>query len=472
MNQQIRNPDDLRANQRLISQIILENEAQLVISHMASGKTGATLDAAVKMLNRLEVNHILVIAPKFVAKSTWPDEVKAWSHTQAISVAVAVGDPITRREAIERRAEITTINTENLQWLAKYIKTIDNWYWDMVIIDESSRFKAGEGRTKATKYKDSAGNTRVRKGGNMTRFGVMTTARRKISRIVELTGTPAPKGLIDLWGQAYLLDQGEALGRDKAEFERRWFDKDKYTHVVTPRPGAEAEILKRLDHLLVTIPQEKVVADPQFVPMMVDLPAAAMQQYKDFERTLYSEPYDVEAVSSGVLANKLLQFANGSLYKEDRSVVHIHDAKLEALQELSDSCGDESLLIFYGFKFDKDRIREIMPDAVVANEYKGDLVGDWNKGRIKRLLAHAASVGHGLNLQYGGHIACWYGLTFSLELWMQANMRLPRPGQTKQVLIYPIVARGTYDERALSILQDREVTQDRIISNFVANMVC
>lgn len=471
MNQQIRNPDDLRSNQRLISQIVEENDAQLVISGMGSGKTGATLDAAVKMLNRLEVNHILVVAPKFVAKSTWPDEVKAWSHTQAISVAVAVGDPITRREAIERRAEITTINTENLQWLAKYIKTIDNWYWDMVIIDESSRFKAGEGRTKATKYKDSEGKTRIRKGGNMTRFGVMTTARRKIKRIVELTGTPAPKGLIDLWGQAYLLDQGEALGRDKAEFERRWFDKCKYTHVVTPRPEAEVEILTRLDHLMVTIPQEKVVPDPIFIPMKVDLPEAAMQHYKEFERTLYSEPHDIEAVSSGVLANKLLQHANGSMYKEDRSVVHIHDAKLEALQELSDSCGDESLLIFYGFKFDKDRIKEIMPGAVVANEYKGDLVGDWNKGRIKRLLAHPASIGHGTNLQYGGHIACWYGLTFSLELWQQANMRLPRPGQKEQVLVYPIVARGTYDERALSILQDREATQDRIISNFVTNMV-
>lgn len=795
MTQPIRSPDDLRANQRLISRIVEENDAQLVISGMGSGKTGATLDAAVKMLNRLEVNHILVIAPKFVAKNTWPDEVKAWSHTQAISVAVAVGDPITRREAIQRRAEITTINTENLQWLAKFIKSVENWYWDMVVIDESPRFKAGEGRTKATKYKDSKGEVKVREGGNMTRFGVMATARRKIKRIVELTGTPAPKGLIDLWGQAYLLDQGRALGRDKSDFERKWFDKDKYTHVVSPRANAEAEILERLKHLLVTIPQEKVVPDPRFIPMKVTLPEKAMADYREFEKTLYSEPYDIEAVSSGVLANKLMQFANGSLYREDRSVVHIHDEKLEALQELSDSCGDESLLIFYGFKFDKDRIKERFPEAVVANEYRGDLVADWNKGRIKRLLAHPAclrgdtevltemrgwvrivdvqhddrvfdgvefvghrgcvysgyktvvdvfgvkmtidhqilvggtwtrasdvgncedvreqaryqyagddarlgallalrpsvshdnterqeasstwpevlpalrdsdgatprleqvedirclewdegsllqskvsgpqelrrpgdtlvrrmgnvrellrghgvdvsegvhhredrrerrlqqgelhlgdahgatsqqtdqsraavsgselsprgavsfdrieqvqvakstgegddcgdggracaavtlrdgetchrsedgdyeasgaatkggekchvydlvdcgprhrfvirnadgelfishnSIGHGTNLQYGGHIACWYGLTFSLELWQQANMRLPRPGQTEQVLIYPIIARGTYDERAIDILQDRESTQDRIISNFVAQM--
>lgn len=221
---------------------------------------------------------------------------------------------------------------------------------------------------------------------------------------------------------------------------------------------------------MVTIPQEKVVPEPQFIPLRVNLPVKAMNDYRDFERTLYSEPYDIEAVSNGVLANKLLQWANGAAYLEDRSWVEIHDEKLEALQELSESCSDESLLIFYSFKFDKERIQKRFPGAVIANEYRGDLVGDWNKGRIKRLLAHPASIGHGTNLQYGGHIAAWYGLTFSLELWMQANMRLPRPGQTQQVLIYPIIAKGTYDERALAILQDRETTQDRIISNFVSSM--
>jgi len=464
----MRSPEELRRGQKLISKLVYENYAHLIISGMGSGKTGATLDATVKLLNRLEVNHVLVVAPKFVAKSTWPDEVKTWEHTRAISVAVAVGDPIVRRAAIKRRAEITTINTENLPWLAKFIKTVDNWYWDMVIIDESSRFKSGEGRTLPTKYKDSKGEVKVRKGGNMTRFGIMTTARRKMNRVIELTGTPAPKGLIDLWGQAYLLDQGEALGRDKSGFERKWFDKDARTHIIKPRANAEAEILGRLGHLLTTIPPEVVVPEPQFIQMNVDLPPAVLKNYLDFERDLYSEPYDVEAVSKGVLANKLLQAANGALYREDREVVHIHDEKLEALAELDEMCADESLLIFYAFKFDKERIKARFPDAVVANEYRGDLVADWNKGRIKRLLAHPASIGHGTNMQYGGHIACWYGLTFSLELWMQANMRLPRPGQTKQVLIYPIVARRTYDERALAILQDRETTQTKIIEHFLA----
>lgn len=469
MTAHVRPQSALRDSQRLISEIVKKNRAKLVISHMGSGKTGATLDAIVHLLNRFEAHHVLVIAPRFVAANTWPDEIKAWEHTRAISCAVAVGDPIQRREAIKARKEITTINFDNLQWLAKFIRTIENWYWDLVVIDESSRFKGGEARTKAAKVKtvnkDGEIEIRVRQGGNMTRFGIMTTARRKIERIVELTGTPAPQGLTDLWSQVYLLDQGRALGRDKSAFERRYFDKDEYTYTVTPKPGAEDEILDRIKHLLVTIPQEKLVDEPQFIPMKVRLPEQAMREYREFENTLYSEPHDVEAVSNGVLANKLLQFANGHLYREDRSVVHIHDAKMEALEELVDTAQGENLLIAYSFKFDKDAIKKRYPHAIVANEC-ADFVSLWNRGKIKMGLAHPASIGHGTNLQYGGHIAAWYGLTFSLELWQQFNMRLPRPGQTKQVLIYPIIAEGTYDERSLSVLNDKDVTQSRIIRNF------
>ena len=306
----------------------------------------------------------------------------------------------------------------------------------------------------------------MRKGGNQTRFGVMTTARQKISRIYELTGTPTPNGLYDLWGQIYLLDQGQRLGRTKTEFERRWFDKNPYTYAITPKANAEAEIMAAIADIMVTIPPEKVTDDALFIPMSVTLPDKAMRDYLAFEETLYSQPYDVEAVSSGVLANKLLQFANGHLYREDRSVVAVHEAKFDALDELMQQCHGENLLVFYSFKFDKDAIKKRYPHAVVANEDK-DFITNWNKGKIRLGLAHPASIGHGTNLQYGGHIAAWLGLTFNLELWQQANMRLPRPGQTKQVLIYPIVAKGTYDERAMASLQAKGVTQDRIVENFL-----
>ncbi|RWP29491.1 SNF2-related protein [Mesorhizobium sp.] len=465
----VRPRSDLRNAQRIMASIVKSDATKLIISGMGSGKTGATLDGLYDMLSRFEVHHVLVIAPHFVAANTWPDEILSWQHTRALSYAVAVGEPDERAAAIKARKEITTINFENLPWLAQHIRSVENWYWDAVVIDESSRMKSGEGRTKPTKVKtvNKAGEIviKVRKGGNMTRFGIMTTARRKIDRVIELTGTPAPKGLIDLWGQAYLLDQGQRLGRDKSEFEKRWFDKDEYTHTVEPKPGAEEEILARLRDVLVTIPQEKVAEDAKFIPMKVRLPPKAMLEYREFEKTLYSEIHDVEAVSNGVLANKLLQFANGHMYREDRSVVHIHDAKMDALDELIETAQGENLLVFYGFKFDKDAIRKRYPHAVVANESK-DFVTDWNKKKIRLGLAHPASIGHGTNLQYGGHLAAWYGLTFSLELWQQANMRLPRPGQTEQVLIYPIIAEGTYDERAITILNDRDATQDRIIRNF------
>jgi len=456
----------LRDNQRLVADIIKKSEGKLIIQSMGGGKTAGTLTAIVDMLNRFEVQHVLIIAPRFVAAHTWPDEIEAWQHTRAISYSVAVGDPIQRRAAIQAKAEITCINFENLTWLAKYIGTIKNWYWDMVVIDESSRFKAGEGRTKATKTRRSDGTVRVTKGGNMTRFGVMTTARQKVARIVELTGTPAPQGLQDLWSQSYLLDQGEALGRSKSDFERRYFIKDRKRHLMTPKHNAEQDILKRLEHLLVTIPQEKIVEEPRFIPMKVRLPEKAMREYREFEETLYSEPHDVEAVSSGVLANKLLQFANSGLYKEDGSYVHIHDAKMDALEELIESANGENILCFYSFKFDKEAIRKRFPFAVVANE-SNDFIKRWNDRKIKLLLAHPASIGHGTNLQYGGHIAAWYGLTFSLELWLQANARLPRAGQTEQVLIYPIIAEGTYDERALKILNRKDSTQNRVIENFL-----
>lgn len=162
---------------------------------------------------------------------------------------------------------------------------------------------------------------------------------------------------------------------------------------------------------------------------------------------------------------------NGSIYRDDLTVQPIHDEKIRALEELIEQANGESILTFYGFKFDRDALKARWPDAVVANQYRGDLVGDWNKGRIKHLLAHPASIGHGTNLQYGGHIAAWYGLTFSLELWLQANARLPRPGQTKQVLIYPIIAEDTYDERAMALLQDKNATQERIINHFVRDRI-
>lgn len=502
----------LRETQNIIVNEIKSNPFKLIVSGMGSGKTAATLTAIRDLLDSVDINHVLVVGPLRVARDVWPDEIEAWEHTRLMSYAVAVGTPDERRAAIDRKAEITIINRENLVGLAKHLGTIKNWHYDCVVIDESSMFKEGAARTKRTKVKVKVGETwqvfvgdeaieslaqldepqavewaellsgllggtleprmtgiiqetRVRPGGNMTRFGVLSTARQKIKRIYELTGTPAPNGVEDLWGQIYLLDQGAALGRSKHQFRTRYFDKDPYReHTYTLKDGAESEIMRRVQHLMVSLPPEKLVPDPVHIPIRVTLPPKTMKEYRDFEKTLVSETYDVEAVSKGVLANKLLQFANGSMYRGDGSIAKVHDCKLKALDALVDEAAGENLLVFYGFKFDLTEIRKKYPHAVVLNE-EPNAVRDWNAGKIKMLLAHPASCAHGLNMQFGGHICVWYGLTWSLEFWLQANTRLPRPGQENIVAIYALIAENTYDENAMDTLAQNDVTQQQLVDS-------
>jgi len=456
----------LRHKQRFIAQRIIENENALIVSGMGSGKTAATLTAIRELRDRMIVNHVLVIAPLRVARDTWPDEIETWEHTAPMTYAVAVGTPEERAAAVEQLAEITIINRENLVWLAKHLGSIKNWPYDMVVIDESSMFKAGKRRTTRAKVKGKNGETRIRKGGNMTRFGVLCTARRKIDRVVELTGTPAPNGVHDLWGQIYLLDQGERLGRSMTAFEKRWYDKNKYTYEIKPKPGAEEEIIELVKPLMVSLPQEDSVPIPVIIPRNIQLPQSVMKEYRSFEASLVSQTYDVEAVTRGVLSNKLLQFSNGSMYREDGSIAAVHDCKLKELDALVEEAQGENLLILYSYKFDLEAIRKRYPDAVVFTE-EPDAVRRWNEGKINKLLAHPASCAHGLNMQYGGHICVWYGLTWSLELWEQANARLARPGQKEQVSIYPILAAGTYDQVAYRTICEKGVTQGRITESVV-----
>lgn len=503
----------LRNKQIVISNEIVQNPAKLIVSGMGSGKTASTLTAVKRLLDSHTVSHVLVICPLLVATEVWPQEIEAWEHTRLISYAVACGNEADRAAAVDARAEITIINRENLVWLAKYIRSVRNWYWDMVVVDESSMFKRGEKRTKAAKIKRVVKGWAIEaegyrdlffedeaearafadfesyimdladcpsdfplvetkrkvqkqtKGGNMTRFGVMTTSLPMISRVVELTGTPRPNGWEDMWGQIYLLDHGKALGRTKSEFLREFFDHNKYTHENTLKPGADKIIMDRISHLVVSLPPDQLVPPPVYIPRKVVLPATVMREYRRFEKTLVSEDYDVEAATSGVLANKLLQFANGSMYREDGTCVRVHDEKLKMLDALVEESEGANLLVFYGFKFDLEVIRKRYPDAVVLSETPG-AVKAWNEGKIKMLLAHPASCAHGLNMQFGGHIAIWYGLTWSLELWQQANARLPRPGQTQIVAVYMIICEGTYDERAVEVLTEKEIGQQAMIDGF------
>jgi SNF2 family DNA or RNA helicase len=465
---------DLRSYQRYLADKIVELPAVLGAADMGLGKSAATLTAIRRLLRAGEIEHVLIVAPLQVATRTWPDEIERWKHLRHLTFAVATGDEAERSVAIAADVELTMINRENLQWLWQKVGGLKGWKWDALVYDESSRLKAWRNRTPGKK----ADGTKTKK--NLTEFGVLAQARSKFKRIVELSGTPAPNGLVDLGGQAFILDGGVRLGPSRTAFLERWFDVNPWSHKIIPKDHARAQIMERMSDVMIGLrAQDYIDLPPQvFNPIYVRLPAKLMKRYRDFERTLYSEEYDVEAVNQGVLTGKLLQLANGSLYRDveeaeppRREVIRVHDLKLKALESIVEEAAGQPVLIAYSFRFDRDVIRKRFPNAVLFDE-DPQFVKKWNAGKIEIGLAHPASIGHGLNLQFGGHIQVWYGLTWSLELWDQFNRRLARPGQeSPSVFIHVIMARGTEDERQYADLQTKGITQDEITEHVRVKLI-
>ncbi|RWE37410.1 SNF2-related protein [Mesorhizobium sp.] len=458
----------MRSYQRYLSDCIYEMPALLGAAEMSLGKTGATLDGVKRLLADNPEWRCLIIGPLEVVNNTWPDEIGEWDHLKDLTYTVVTGTEKERLAALKVDAQLTMINRENLQWLWKTIGGAIGWRWHILVYDESSRLKGFVRRTPAVKYKDGK---KIKVKPQLTEFGVLAQARKLIKRVVELSGTPSPNGVIDLGGQAFILDQGERLGETRAKFLERWFDENQFNRDIKPKPNAETEIMARLKDLMIGLRAEDYIDLPprHFNVIKVKLPPKVMRQYREFEKTMVAEPYDVEALSRGVLVNKLLQFANGGLYRSDpdvypsvRETVAVHDCKIKALERIVEEAAGQSVLVAYSFQFDKERIRKKFPQAVFFDECK-TFVKDWNAGKIKLGVAHPASIGHGLNLQHGGYIQCWFGLTWSLELWDQFNRRLARPGQRHHtVFIHVIVGEGTEDERQYESLQTKGITQDRI----------
>lgn len=478
----------LDINQRYMASKILKWKALLLAAQMGTGKTAAVLTAAKQLLDEFRVRRVLVIGPKRVATDTWPDEVSAWAHLRNLGVAVAVGTAAERLAAVRSGAEITTINRENFSWLYELYKAdLMKWPFDFVVWDESSSLASWDRvrikKTKTTVVEKGKERTKIISTEIVTRFGALARVQPYIKYMVLLSGTPASRGLIDLGGQIYILDEGERLGREKTAFLGRWFEADYMGWVYTPQPWAEREIMDRVQDIMVSIDpletDDRII--PQFVDVWVKLTPLLKREYRAFARTMVAEAYDVEAVSSGVLAGKLLQFANGGLYKEkqfvvtkrpdgkyderwERDVVSVHDLKLDALESVIAESGGRNILLAYSFKFDRDailaRFGKRYGVRCIGEEKNG--IRDWNAGKVRIALVHPASIGHGTNLQYGGSIACWFGLTWSAELYDQLNMRLPRRGQTEDVTIYRILCEGTLDEKVVRVLQEKANTQDRI----------
>lgn len=443
---------------------------------MSMGKTVSVLTAIARILKRFPLARFLIVAPLEVVKNTWPDEIEKWEHLRHLQHTVVIGDETQRIEALKRDVEITLINRENLQWLWGYVGERHGWRWNFLIYDESSRLKGFTQRTPGKKYKDGK---KIKTRRNLTEFGVLVHARPKFEAVVELTGTPAGNGVIDLGGQMRIIDEGERLGVTKTQFHERYFDVNAYSRQIKPKKGAKEKIMAQVKDLMLGLRAEDYIHLPPInvIPKFVTLSHKSRKEYDQFRRDAVSVEYDVEAVNKGVLVNKLLQFANGGLYRKDpddpkaaRETLIVHDQKLLALESIMEEAAGNNVLVGYSFKFDAMRIKKKFPKAVFYDE-DPNFIKRWNRGEIQMGVAHPASIGHGTNLQKGGHIQVWYGLCWSRELWDQFNRRLARQGQNaERVFVYPILAKNTYDEIQYAALMAKGEEQDWVMDQVRVNL--
>lgn len=435
-----------------IRQIIDKPFLSLMLD-MGLGKTVITLTAIEQLLyDSFTVNKVLIVAPLRVAESTWSDEVDKWEHLQGTRIIQILGDVKKREAALQENAYVYTINRENVPWLVKRLGK--HWDFDMLVIDESSSFKNHQSQ----------------------RFKALCKIRDKVKRIVELTGTPTPNGLMDLWSQIFLLDGGERLGKRIGDYRMRYF-KPAYgngyvTYAWTPLPHAQENIENIISDICVSMKSEDYLKLPPMIynRVKVHLPNVAAKRYKELEKEyiLSLQESEIVASNAATLTGKLLQMSNGACYDDKGGIVKIHDEKLKALENLAELNEHKTLLVFYWFKHDLERLKQCFPKA---RQLKGkEDITDWNAGKIEMLLVHPASAGHGLNLQYGGSIIVWFGLSWSLELYQQANKRLHRSGQRDTVIIHHLIAEGTIDEQVMKALSDKKVTQDSILNAIKARI--
>lgn len=427
---------------------VIEKPAVGLFLDMGLGKTVTTLTAITDLLHDyFSVHKVLVIAPKRVAEDTWSRETEKWRHTEYLRVSKVLGPAKKRLEALEAKADLYVINRENVDWLVNHYGK--NWPFDMVVIDELSSFKSPKAK----------------------RFKQLRRVRPFIKRIVGLTGTPAPNSLIDLWPQLYLLDRGERLGTTITGYRNEYFNpgrRDPSRFIVFDwelKEGAEEIIHERIGDICISMKAKDYLQLPERIDneISVQLSKKEREIYDRLEKDkiLEFEEQDVIANNAAGLTGKLLQLSNGEVYDDEGKTVHIHDRKLDALEEIIEESQGQPILLFYSFKHDRDRIRKRFSQAEELDQ--DDSIARWNKGEIPLLVAHPASAGHGLNLQDGGHIIVWFGLTWSLELYQQANARLDRQGQQNSVIVHHLLVENSVDEHVLKVLQGKEEGQEALL---------
>jgi SNF2 family DNA or RNA helicase len=434
------------------TEYILNHPIAAVLLDMGLGKSVITLTAIFDLtLDSFLVRKVLVIAPLRVARDTWPAEIEKWDHLKGLKYTVAVGSEVQRKTALMKRAQVYIINRENVEWLIA--RSGIPFDFDMVVIDELSSFKSHQAK----------------------RFKSLMKVRPKVNRIVGLTGTPSSNGLMDLWAQYRLLDMGQRLGRFIGRYREDYFVPDKRNQQVIfsykPKPGAEEAIYRLISDITISMKGADCLKLPELVINEVDVKLSEKEMKnldimkRDLITTVKGE--EITAANAAALSGKLLQMANGAVYDDQGTVLHIHDRKLDALEDLIEAANGKPVLIAYWFKHDLSRIQKRFEVEVLSTS---DSIKRWNDGEISIAAIHPASAGHGLNLQAGGSTLVWFGLTWSLELYQQTNARLWRQGQKETVVIHHLISKGTIDERVMKALNDKNNTQSALIDAVKATL--
>ena len=430
---------------------ILDTPALGLFLDMGLGKTAITLTAVNDLIyNRFAVRRCLIIAPKKVAEATWELEAVKWEHLKHLRFSKILGTQQQRIRAVCASADVYIVNRENVVWLVDHLR--NDWCFDMVVIDESSSFKNGRAK----------------------RFKALTWIRPHVSRVVELTGTPAPNSLSDLWAQLFLLDGGQRLGRTVTGFRERYFSANTHGgHFTTYEAKADAQesIQRKIADICISMKSEDYLQLPELVydtiPVQLDPKAAKAYVEMEREMLLQIDETVIDAGSAAALSNKLLQLCNGAVYDADGNVIHLHDCKLEAFAELIEQLNGQPALVFYNFRHDCERLTELCNKLKLRTRklQTAEDAAAWNRRELDILLAHPASAAYGLNLQQGGNHVIWFGLNWSLELFQQANKRLHRQGQTATVFVHELAVTDSRDMDVIAALEDKNATQDALIES-------
>ena len=437
--------------QYAIQHIETHKEAALFLD-MGLGKTVIALSAIWDLaFDFFEVSKVLVVAPLRVARDTWPAEIEKWEHLKYMTYSVVVGTEEERRQALLKKALVYIINRENVDWLVS--KSGVPFRFDMVVIDELSSFKSHTSK----------------------RFKSLLKVRPQVKRIVGLTGTPSGNGLMDLWAEFRLLDMGKRLGRYISHYREAFFEPDKRNQMMVfsykPRPGAAKEIYQLIGDMTISMKSLDFLPMPKLImnEVHVKLSPAEKKVYDELRKkmALSIEGKEIDAANAAALSGKLLQMSNGAVYDDDHKPIRIHDRKLDALEDLVEAANGKPILIAYWFKHDLARMKERL--SIREIRFSKDIT-DWNEGKIPVAAIHPASAGHGLNLQAGGSVLIWFGLTWSLEVYQQTNARLWRQGQKNMVIIHHIVTKGTIDEQVMRALKRKDRTQEALIDAVKANL--